>query len=194
MEQTTDPLPSSSKEETNPRLEKDITSPRQPEESVESHVLELPEPGPSPTKGDTGTTENFRNSDMARREVTADIAPDEISPVDEDRPESRDVYLPNIAIPNIQGAGALAERLTGYEEQTYPSDYEVFLAKSREEYEKQRRRNWPSTYHDQELLMNKSPNQRDNPTKVFSGIRTLLRVVQLILKLTSFRLSLTLVA
>ena len=74
-----------------------------------------------------------------------------------------------------------------------PTDYELFLAKSREEYDRDLRRNWPMVEIDEESSAVKNDGSRNfDMNRVLTIMRHLLRVVQAFVRFICFLRALTL--
>jgi hypothetical protein len=62
-----------------------------------------------------------------------------------------------------------------------PSDFEMFLAKSKEEYERDKERNWPTVEIEDTLLLRaKEPSKHIDRRKQYSSTRTVFRVLQVV--------------
>jgi hypothetical protein len=71
------------------------------------------------------------------------------------------------------------------EESSRPSDFEVFLAQSRAQYESERERNWPTVEIDSESFVNKDGSKKGDKKvgyKRFAIVRKILRGVQAVIR------------
>jgi hypothetical protein len=103
----------------------------------------------------------------------------------QERPESILTY--NSSIPYAESSRSAQDRETSYENYRNPSDFEIFLAKSREDYERDKQRNWPTVEIDEESFIQKHEiPKKETPKKKLSTIRTVLRVLQVFIRYLSF--------
>lgn len=100
-------------------------------------------------------------------------------PYDENRPVSAITYSTRSSIPYAESSRSAEER--GDIGDRVPSDFEMFLAKSKEEYEKDKERNWPTVeIEDTLLLRDKEPSKHIDRRKQYSYTRTVFRVLQVV--------------
>ena len=84
--------------------------------------------------------------------------------------------------PYAESSNEARDRVTGYDSQQYPSDYEVFLAKSREDYENAQRRNWPTVEIDDASFFRAKRGKEYDKRKKLATFRAALRAVQVFVR------------
>lgn len=108
-------------------------------------------------------------------------------PVDSDRPYSRLTYSTISSVPYAESSREAQERATGYDSQQYPSDYELFLAKSRTEYENAQRRNWPTVEIDDGSFLRAKQTKEGDKRKRLASLRGIMRAIQVFVRYFSLR-------
>jgi hypothetical protein len=98
-------------------------------------------------------------------------------PYDENRPISGITYSTRSSIPYAESSRSAEERRSDGGHVT--SDFEMFLAKSRDDYERDKERNWPTVEIEEASFLPAkiAPSQFDR-RKRYSSIRTVVRVLQ----------------
>lgn len=101
-------------------------------------------------------------------------------PYDSTRPVSGATYSSSSSVPYVESSKtppSAARNLGDTPEE--PSDYDVFLQKSREDYERDKQRNWPTVEIDDASFTNQ-PSIAKNATRrqLFAMVRKILRILQ----------------
>lgn len=104
-------------------------------------------------------------------------------PYDSTRPVSDTTYTSSNFIPYAESSKSPPldrDIRDGTEE---PSDYDVFLQKSREEYERDKQRNWP-TVEIEDASFSNGPSSSHNADrrKLFATVRMILRILQVVMR------------
>lgn len=129
-----------------------------------------------PLQSDIGATSKLRKS-TRRSTGSVHFSHHEGIPYDENRPISAITYSTRSSIPYAESSRSAEER--GDLGDRIPSDFERFLAKSREDYERDKERNWPTVeIDDTTFLRAKEPAKHIDRRKQYSSTRTVFRVLQ----------------
>jgi hypothetical protein len=104
-------------------------------------------------------------------------------PYDSTRPVSDATYTSSNFIPYAESSKSPAldrDVRDGTEE---PSDYDVFLQKSREEFERDKQRNWPTVEIEDASFSNGPSSSRNaDRRKLFATVRMILRILQVVMR------------
>jgi hypothetical protein len=129
-----------------------------------------------PLHSDIGVSSSLKKT--PRRSVgSVHFSHHEGIPYDADRPIRGLTYSTRSSIPYAESSRSAEERMMdgGHG----PSDFEMFLAKSRDDYERDKERNWPTVEIEEASFLPAKivPSQFDR-RKRYSSIRTVVRVLQ----------------
>ena len=104
-------------------------------------------------------------------------------PYDSTRPVSDATYSSSNSIPYAESSKSPPlERNLG-DGTDEPSDYDIFLKKSREEYERDKQRNWPTVEIEDASFTNvPSSSKNADRRKLFATVRKILRILQLVMR------------
>ena len=106
----------------------------------------------------------------------------EITSKYEEEDSSTPEYSTSSSEPQIQVSREVNEGDIESSARHIPTDYEIFLAKSQADYEKHRR-DWVAIEIENESMGNKEPgDQKSNSRKALATIRTIARVVQVLIR------------
>lgn len=102
-------------------------------------------------------------------------------PYDSTRPVSDATYSSSNIIPYAESSKSPPPERDLGDGTEEPSDYDIFLKKSREEYERDKQRNWP-TVEIEDASFTNSPSSTKNADrrKLFATVRKILRILQLV--------------
>jgi hypothetical protein len=123
--------------------------------------------GDHPKKGDSKKQARFGHYE--------NIGPDNSE--NDDRLYSRLNYSPVSSV-HPESSDAARERVSGYDSQQAPSDYELFLAKSVADYQNAQKRNWPTVEIDDGSFVRVKQGRHADIRKKLATLRGILRAVQ----------------